>query len=117
MSRRCPADIPQIEDTTARTRNREEKEKNRKEKTTSKRTESVALLAQAGNAFMKILKSQVALRLFPEMSEKTESAVQHMRRWIKGDPELCEKLTKAGYKTRSKFMTKKQADLILYYLE
>lgn len=66
---------------------------------------------------MKILKSQVALRLFPEMSEKTESAVQHMRRWIKGDPELCEKLTKAGYKTRSKFMTKKQADLILYYLE
>lgn len=65
---------------------------------------------------MKILKSQIALQLFPEMSEKPETAVQHMRRWIKGDPELYEKLQKAGYKTRSKFINKRQANLILYYL-
>lgn len=97
---------------------REDKEKNRKEKTTSKRTESeIALLAQAGIEIMKILKSKIALQLFPEMSEKPETAVQHMRRWIKGDPELREKLQKTGYKTRSKFINKRQANLILYYLE
>lgn len=40
-----------------------------------------------------------------------------MRRLIKGDPELTEKLKKSGYKARSRYITKRQAELILYYLE
>lgn len=65
---------------------------------------------------MKILKSQIALQLFPELSDP-HNAMQKMRRWIKGDPELYEKLKKAGYKSKSMTITKRQADLILYYLE
>lgn len=66
---------------------------------------------------MKILKSKIALQLFPELSDNPQNAMQKMRRWIKGDPELYEKLKKAGYKSKSMFITKRQADLILYYLE
>lgn len=66
---------------------------------------------------MKILKSQIALQLFPELSDNPRMALQNMRRWIKGDPELYAKLTEAGYKTKNKYITKRQADLILYYLE
>ncbi len=66
---------------------------------------------------MKIRKLQIALQLFPELSDNPRMAVQKMRRWIKGDPELQEKLIAAGFKSKKKYITKKQANLVMYYLE
>jgi len=65
---------------------------------------------------MKFTKFQVALQIFPDLQDKPDTAVQRMRRWILGDPELQEKLRKAKYRSKSKCLTKKQSELILRYL-
>ena len=65
---------------------------------------------------MKFTKYQIALQIFPDQIDNPNNAVQHMRRWIRGDPELSNKLKKVKYNPKNKCITKRQAELILRYL-
>lgn len=42
--------------------------------------------------------------------------MRYLRRAIKGDPELEEKLRKAGYRPRLRYLTERQMRILTYYI-
>lgn len=59
------------------------------------------------------LKRDLAQSYFPSASGR--SALQHLRRAIKGDPQLRGELSRAGYKVRTHYFTLRQARILDFY--
>ena len=59
------------------------------------------------------LKRELAQAYFPSASGR--SALQHLRRAIKGDPQLRGELARAGYKVRTHYFTLRQARILDFY--
>lgn len=59
------------------------------------------------------LKRELAQAYFPSVSGR--SALQHLRRAIKGDPQLRGELVRAGYKVRTHYFTLRQARILDFY--
>lgn len=59
------------------------------------------------------LKRDLAQIYFPSASAR--SALQHLRRAIKGDPQLRGELLRAGYKVRTHYFTLRQVRILDFY--
>lgn len=59
------------------------------------------------------LKRDLAQTYFPSASAR--SALQHLRRAIKGDPQLRGELLRAGYKVRTHYFTLRQVRILDFY--
>lgn len=59
-------------------------------------------------------KRSAAARFFPAPTATT--SMRYLRRAIKGDPELEEKLRKAGYRPRLRYLTERQMRILTYYI-
>lgn len=59
------------------------------------------------------LKRELAQAYFPSASGR--SALQHLRRAIKSDPQLRGELARAGYKVRTHYFTLRQARILDFY--
>ncbi len=59
-------------------------------------------------------KQELALLYFPGSAPRT--AVNHLTRWIRRSPSLCQKLRSMGYRPTSKFYTPRQVELIVSHL-
>ena len=57
---------------------------------------------------------EVALLCFEEKS--AVNAVNCLRRWITGDPELLSRLMKASYRPRSRYFSARQVEILRHYL-
>jgi len=61
-------------------------------------------------------KFQIAVRYYPEMIDRPQSALQRLRRDIYRCKELHRELVKNGYSNKKKTFTKREIELIFAFL-